>query len=108
MAEIPLSLLPHTVSVQQLEGAGAYGDRFAAQVDGIVCMRDDKVRLVRNSDGDEVTSQTTLYMRLAQEPRFPAGSLVHLPNRVATVIGYARRDDGGVMGSWQHLEVTLT
>lgn len=108
MAEIPAYLMPHTVSVEPLEGAGAYGDRFTAQVDNIACMRDDKVRMVRNSDGDQVTSQTTLYMRLVQEPRFPAGSRVHLPTRVATVIGYARREDGGKLGAWQHLEVTLT
>lgn len=108
MAEIPTRLMPHTVAVEPFGGTSAYGDVFGASIPDIPCMRDDRVRLVRNSDGDEVTSQTTLYMRLAQESRFPAGSRVQLPTRVATVIGYARRDDAGVMGAWQHLEVTLT
>lgn len=107
MAEIPLYLLPHTVSVEPFTGTGAYGDIFGAAVPNVQCMRDDRVRLVRNTDGDEVTSQTTLYMRLAHEPSFPAGSRVQLPTRVATVIGYARREDGN-LGAWQHLEVTLT
>lgn len=96
--------LVHRVDVEPLLGAGGYGDQHDAKIPNIPCMRDDRTRLVRNSEGDEVTSQTTLIMRLAQASRFPPGSLVHLPDRVAAVITTARRDDGG-LGAWQHLEV---
>lgn len=107
MAEIPLRLLPHRVDVEPFTGAGARGDTYAAKVPSVRCMRDDRIQLVRTTTGEEVVSQTTLIMRLAQEPHFPAGSKVTLPTRTATVIGVARRDDGG-LGAWQHLEVTLS
>jgi hypothetical protein len=104
VAEIPTRFLVHRVDVEPLLGTGGYGDQYDTKVADVPCMRDDRTRLVRNSDGDEVTSQTTLYMRLSQADRFPAGSRVTLPGRVASVITSARRDDAG-LGAWQHLEV---
>jgi hypothetical protein len=107
MAEIPTKFLVHTVDVDPYAGSGAYGDEYSPTVTGVQCFRDDKRKLVRSADGEQVVSETTLYMRLAHAASFPPGSRVQLPHRVATVITCAERTDGG-LGAWQHLEVTLT
>lgn len=107
MAEIPAFLLRHTVDVDPFLGTGATGDLYAPTVPAVRCFRDDKRQLVRNNEGVEVVSETTLYLRLKHEDDFPPSSRVTLPKRVATVISCTPRDDGG-LGAWQHLEVALT
>lgn len=107
MAEIPAKFLVHTVDVDPYAGTGAYGDQYDAKVSDVRCFRDDKRKLVRSGNGDQVVSETTLYLRLEHAASFPPDSRVYLPHRVATVISAAERDDGN-LGAWQHLEVTLT
>lgn len=107
MAEIPARFLVHAVDVDPYDGSGAYGDEYLPKVNSVPCFRDDKRKLVRSANGDQVVSETTLYMRLAHVASFPPDSRVYLPHRVATVISCAERDDGN-LGAWQHLEVTLT
>ncbi len=107
MAEIPGFLLVHTVTVQPYAGTTGNGKTYGASVAGVACMRDDKRKLVRNSDAVEVVSETTLFLRLAHAASFPPESLVDLGDRTATVITTHPRTDGG-LGAWQHLEVTLT
>ncbi|TDD25063.1 hypothetical protein E1287_37615 [Actinomadura sp. KC06] len=109
MGAIPAFLLRHSVSVEAYEGEGPFGTVYAAAVD-VRCFRDDKRRLVRGKDGSEVTSETTLYMRL--DETCPVGSRVTLDGgtgneRVSTVITASRRDGGG-LPTPDHLEVTLT
>lgn len=108
MAEIPLQYLVHTVDVDPYTGSGAYGDVYDPTVMGVPCFADDKRQLIRNADGQEVVSETTLYLRLAHEASFPPGSRVTVPSgRQAVVIKTAARTDGDI-GAWQHLEVSLT
>jgi len=104
MGAIPAWLLRHTAVVEPLVGEGSHGPVYGPAVT-VRCMRDDKRRLVRSRDGSEVTSETTLYMRLSET--CPVGSRVDLGDRVATVITAARRDGGG-LPTPDHLEVTLT
>lgn len=107
MAEIPARYLVHEVQVKTFTGTGAYGAVHADPVTR-ACFVDEKRRLVRGSDGDEVVSEATLFARRAHLADFREHSLVTLPTgRVATVITVADRNDGG-MGAWQHVEVTLT
>lgn len=107
MAEIPTWCLPHRVTVKPYLGSGAEGDSYGTGIPDVACMLDDTRKLVRNSDGAEVVSETTLITRLAQAAHFAPGSEVILPRRTAYVIGVAERTDGG-LGAWQHLEVVLT
>jgi len=107
VAHIPEWLLPHRVTVKALTGNGAYGPEYATGVPNVPCMLDDSRKLVRNGDGDEVVSETTLICRLQHAALFTPGSEVTLPRRTAHVIGVAERTDDD-MGAWQHLEVTLS
>lgn len=107
MAEIPTWCLPNRVTVKPYEGDGAYGPTFGTGVPDVACMLDDTRKLVRNADGAEVVSETTLITRLQHATKFAPGSEVILPRRTAVVIGVAERTDGGI-GAWQHLEVVLS
>lgn len=102
--DIPDELLVHTVSVETFEGTGAYGDQYATAAD-VACFVEDSRRMVRNLDGDEVISESTLYAKLDQAPNLVAKSRVTLPDgRKSIVILKKDRDDGG-MGAPQHVEV---
>lgn len=103
MAVIPAFLLRHTVSVEPLTGEGGNGPTYGPAAT-VRCFRDDKRRLVRGRDGSEVVSETTLYMRPAED--CPVGSRVTLPGRVSTAITSTRRDGGG-LPTPDHLEVIL-
>jgi len=107
MAEIPTFMLPHRVTVQPYEGSGAMGDVFGTGIPDVPCMLDDTRKLVRDPEGVEVVSETTLVTRRQYAGKFEPGSRVTLPRRTATVISCAERTDGG-MGGWQHLEVVLS
>lgn len=106
MAEIPRFLLRHTVTVEPRTGSGAYGDTYGDAVP-VRCFRDEKRRLVRSLDGNQVVSETTLYCRLTHDTDFPADSRVTWDGRTSYVITAARHDDAD-LGAWQHLEVNLT
>ncbi|MBA9003735.1 hypothetical protein [Thermomonospora cellulosilytica] len=108
MPGIPSFLLRHEVVVEPLIGEGPFGSTYGPRT-AVRCFRDDKRRLVRGTDGSEVVSETTLYMRLSET--CPVGSRVTLDQgtageRVTTVITAARRDGGG-LPTPDHLEVTL-
>ncbi|VXB82020.1 hypothetical protein [Aeromicrobium sp. 9AM] len=104
MADIPGYLLVHTVSVETWEGTGAYGDTYAAPVD-VPCFVDDARKIVRNPDGDEVVSESTVIGFLSDAPKFVEKTKVILPGgRPSIVILKKDRDDGG-LGAPQHVEV---
>lgn len=103
MADIPLVLLPHTVTVETLTGQGAYGPIYDDAADVRVKV-DDRIRLVRNLEGEQVVSSATVYARLSESHRFTPGSRVVIRGELTDVITVARHDDGG-LGAWQHVEV---
>ena len=98
--------LVHQVTVEPYTGSGAYGPQYGAPVVR-ACMVDEKRKLVRAGNGDEVVSEASIYLRRAFLADFKPESKVTLPSgRSSTVITCADRSDGG-RGAWQHLEVTL-
>lgn len=108
MASIPAWLLTRagqTVTVEPYQGTGAYGDIYgpAVQVRAIV---DAGRRLVRDADGREVTSETTLYAPLSTVA--PAGSRITLANGTTSTVIAAKPRDGGSLPVPSHLEVVLT
>ncbi len=108
MAELPEAYLVHVVEAATRTGNGAYGPVHADPVP-IRCVVDERRKLVRAADGNEVVSEATLYTLRQHLHIFEPESLVTLPTgRTASVISVADRSDGGQFGVWQHLEVTLT
>ncbi|MEV7011546.1 hypothetical protein [Streptosporangium sp. NPDC051022] len=103
MGAIPDWLLRHQVLVEPFTGEGPYGPELGEQT-LIRCFIDHKRRLVRNAEGAEVVSETTVIMPL--DTVCPAGSRVIIGDRASTVITSARRDGGGLPVP-DHLEVVL-
>lgn len=107
MAGIPAFLYAQTgqdVQVEPYQGSGAYGDVFGLPVT-VRAIVEASRRLVRDRDGQQVTSNTTLYCDLATAA--PAGSRITLADgRVSTVI-QATPNDGGSLPVPSHLELAV-
>ncbi|MCC5580587.1 hypothetical protein IMZ11_33715 [Microtetraspora sp. AC03309] len=102
---LPADMLPHQVQVEPYQGAGPAGPLYGGTVTypGYV---EDKRQLVRSATGDEVISETTVYLNPGAV--IPTESRVTLPSgRQATVITVATRE-GPTDSGMDHLEVTLT
>ena len=79
-----------TVTVATSQGAGAYGPSLAAPVTIPGVMISAKRRFVRNSDGNEVISETSILAAETLAPTFTLGSEVTLPNgSTSTVLAVA-------------------
>lgn len=86
---------PHTIRVEAYRGAGSTGPVYVQPVTVTPCYCDDKRRLVRASDGDQVISEITVYAPPGTVA--PPGSRIMLPGgRVTTVITIAARDAAGL------------
>ena len=81
-----------TVTVATNKGAGAYGPDLAEPVAVVGVMVSDKRRFVRNSEGNEVISETSILADLEHLPKFPGGSEVTLPNGTTTTVITAATD----------------
>lgn len=103
MGALPSRYLVHQVLVEPHEGEGPFGPEYGEQT-SVRCVIDEKRRLVRDAEGSEVVSETTLYMPL--DTVCPAGSRVIASGRQTTVITASRRDGGG-LPTPDHLEVVL-
>ncbi len=105
---IPAHLLVHSASVEAYAGSGAYGPLFGAPV-AVPCYAEVKRSLVRDQQGREVVSESTVYANRATTgpASFPVGSRVTVLGRTAEVIAVSMFDDAGITGS-AHLEVALT
>ena len=96
---------PTTVAVRTKTGSGANGDIFAATVDRNVFLEDAR-KLVRDANGEQVVSETTLFADTADLDVFKPDSKVALPGRTARVLLAKLRVIGDP--DVDHLEVTLT
>jgi len=106
----------HSASVETLTGSGAYGDVFAAAV-VIACFVDDSRKLIRNTMGQEVVSESTLYTSILNSALFTPDSKVTVlgdadndeltPARAARVIKVNANDSGG-LDLPDHVAVSLT
>lgn len=103
MGSLPAWLLRHEVLVEPFEGTGPFGPQYGDQVTERAFV-DEKRRLVRDAQGAEVVSETTVYMRL--DAVCPAESRVTVNDRTTYVITASRRDGGG-LPTPDHLEVNL-
>lgn len=109
----------HTATVETYQGAGAYGDLFAAPVT-ITCFADDARRVVRNASGEQVVSESTLYTDASNAALFTTDTRVTIwpdgvnttdsddlaPPRPSRVIK-ANANDSGPLGLPDHVAVTL-
>ena len=80
------SLFRDTVSVETYSGDSAYGPIYVASAD-VLCRVSATRQLVRNSAGDEVVSEVTVYVQPADEAKFTPESRVTIAGRVSTVLG---------------------
>lgn len=95
------------IQVEPYQGAGPYGPVYAEPVT-VRALMDSQRRLVRDADGAEVVSETTLRVRLDVADRFPPGSRVTLPDGTTPTVITTARHDGRAMPVPSHLEVALT
>lgn len=96
----------NSVSVETLTGEGAYGDVFAAPV-AVACFVDDAAHLIRNQQGEQVVSNTTIFADTVVAATFAVKSRVTVNGRVAQVIT-VNPYDSGALGLPDHVEVHLT
>lgn len=99
----------HTVTVETYQGVGSLGDVFAAPVT-VAAFVEDTRRLVRDKNGEQVVSETTLYTYLTNAALFTTNSRVTVagaPARAARVIRQ-NANDGGPLDLPDHLAVALT
>jgi hypothetical protein len=98
-------LLQHEVTIEAYLGDSAYGPQYGPP-ETVRALVEEKIRTVRNRQGEEVTSSTTVYLLPSQA--CPPESRVTTPwGRIASVITSALRDGGG-LPTPDHREVTLT
>lgn len=99
-------LFTQTVSVETFLGIKNSRPSYASPVT-VACFVNDSRKLVRDQNGAEVVSETTLYAPLAAVGTFAAGSRVTVHGATSTVLCVYRRDSAGPSSAW-HTEVTLT
>lgn len=101
----------HQITIERLTGTGAFGDEYDEPEDPIpLGFIDDRRRMVRDADGNEVVSETTVMLPIGTA-EVPLGSRVTLPAafgaRESTVLAVSRHDGGG-QPTPDHLELALT
>lgn len=100
--------LVHSVSAQSEVGRNSNGPVLSPAVN-IDCLVQDVLRVVLNSEGESVTSTTTIAVALEDVPTFGPGVIVTLPSgRLATVISAASGDSGSLGLGLDHGEIYLT
>ena len=95
------------IQVEPYQGAGAHGPLYGEPVT-VRALMDAKRRRIRDTEGDEVVSETTLRVRLEHVAHFATGSRVTLPDGTQPTVIRADRHDGRQMPVPSHLEVSLT
>ena len=98
---LPDWLLRHQAQIEPFLGDGAYGPLYGPPVME-QCLVDDERRLVRDAQGAETVSDTTIFFRPGVQ--CPEGSRVTVNGRVTTVIASYSRDGGG-LPTPDHVEV---
>lgn len=100
--DLPELLLVHTVTVEPWSGSGAYGDIWGTPFT-MACFVEDKRRLVRDADGSEVISETTVYAN--RGPTIPNRSRITLPSGRQPLVIVVSDHDGGTLPVPSHLEI---
>lgn len=97
----------HSVRVETKSGEDSWGNTNTVLSEPVLGFLDDSSRLVRSAGGDQVVSESTFYTGKEHAPKFTPESLVHLPDRVSTVIR-CKVADSGPLDLPDHIAVTLT
>ena len=97
----------HTVTVETKSGEDPWGNVNTTLSEPVPGFLDDSRALVRNAAGDQVVSESTFYTGKEHKDLFLPESLVHLPDRVSTVIR-CKTADSGPLNLPDHIAVTLT
>lgn len=96
----------HSVTVKPKLGEGSYGPVFGDPL-SVMCFVDENQRLVRDSEGSEVVSTTSIYTDNSHVESFKVGSEVTLPTGDTTSVLAANNRTSGPLGLPDHLEVNL-
>lgn len=99
-------LFTQQVTVETLTAPTSFGEQYAAPVT-VTCFINDTRNLIRNGEGEQVVSETTLYAPLSTESTFAEGSRVTVNGRHARVLKLSRRDSAGPVNA-HHVQVALT
>jgi hypothetical protein len=94
--------LKDSVSVETYAGDGAYGPTYAAAVT-VPCNVEATRRLVRNAAGDEVVSESTLFVHPDDVASFVPESLLTFETRTSRVLAVSPRT---FRGATSHAEVS--
>lgn len=98
-------LLTQSVLVETRTGSSGYGDLYAAPVTKKAFI-DDQRKLIRDAQGNETVSETTLFTLIDDIDAFTTGSRVTVNGRIATVLSAKRRDAAGPVNV-HHAEIHL-
>lgn len=96
----------HETAVRTHTGSGPYGETYADPVT-VSCFVDARRQLVRDTEGREVTSETTITGPVHEGHRFTPGSLTTVHGDERAVITLALRTGGG-LDLPEHFEATTT
>jgi hypothetical protein len=96
--------LSHTITVETFDGTGFDGATYLAPVTVSNCMVEKVSRLVRNSSGNEVVSETTIYATPDQASLFTEHTRISVGDYQSTVIKIEVMDVFGLPG---HVVVSL-
>ncbi|MER6505896.1 hypothetical protein ABT158_03745 [Nonomuraea sp. NPDC001636] len=99
---LPQWVLPHTATIEPFRGNGAYGPVYEPPIEDEPCLIDDERRMVRDDEGTEVVSDTTIFF--LPGTRCPAGSRITANGRQMIAITSFNRD-GGRLPTPDHVEV---
>jgi len=101
---IPAALWQHVVTVEPLEGSGAYGDVYGPPVE-VRCLLSEQARMVRGPDGSDTVSGASYITTPGHRP--PPGSRVTLPDGRQTTVISVDRADGGSLPVPSNTQVNL-
>ena len=101
---LPDFLLTHDATFHPYTGSGGHGDTYGDPVTAASFI-EHKRQLVKNDDGSEATSETTVYTQLDAFDSMPQRSLVDLPGGVESKVVQAFRRDGGGLPVPDHWEI---
>lgn len=98
---LPLWMLPHVATIEPFKGHGAYGPVYDLPIENQPCLIDDERRMVRDDEGTEVVSNTTVFF--LPGARCPAGSRITAYGRQMIAITSFDRN-GGRLPTPDHVE----
>ena len=96
----------HSVTVDVVTSGGSWGDTVEPS-QPLRCFIDEGRSIVRDSNGAEVVSSTTITFPPEYADLLNPGGTVHLPDRAAGIIAVSRADSGP-LDLPDHIEVSLT